>query len=386
MPREWKKMMLADISVDVAYGYTESASVEKVGPRFLRITDIQNGVVNWDNVPFCPISKTNHEKYRLQSGDIVVARTGNSTGENFLFRGNEDAVFASYLIRFRINQNQADPAFVWYNLRSSQWRDFINGSKTGSAQAGANAKVLGQFSLTVPPLAEQRAIADVLGALNDKIELNRQMNETLEATTQSIFKNRFVDASTNKLPKGWSIGKLAEIADIVMGLSPNGESYNTDGVGTPLINGPVEFGDYFPVKTKWTTAPTRMTKAGDLIFCVRGSTTGRRVISDGDYCLGRGVCGIRAKNGATTFLYQTINFGLESLLTKTTGSVFPSLSAPDIKNFPVVLPPPQTVSLFNEQTEALTKKIQANITESRTLAELRDALLPKLLSGELRVP
>jgi type I restriction enzyme S subunit len=129
-----------------------------------------------------------------------------------------------------------------------------------------------------------------------------------------------------------------------------------------------------------------MSQAGDLIFCVRGSTTGRRVVSDDTYCLGRGVCGIRSKDGAHAFLYQTIDFGLSDLLTKTTGSVFPSLSAPDIKNFPIILPPAELVERFSGAAEPLVERIQHNVRESRTLAELRDALLPKLLSGELRVP
>jgi type I restriction enzyme S subunit len=170
-----------------------------------------------------------------------------------------------------------------------------------------------------------------------------------------------------------------------MGLSPDGESYNTDSIGSPLINGPVEFGEYFPVRTKWTTSPTRMAEAGDLIFCVRGSTTGRRVVADGSYCLGRGVCAIRARMFSRTFLYRTIDAGLDRLLSKTTGSVFPNLSAPDIKRFSILVPSERSARLFELIAEPLTERIEANIKESRTLTALRDTLLPKLISGELRV-
>ncbi|MFO0061188.1 MAG: restriction endonuclease subunit S, partial [Planctomyces sp.] len=220
-----------------------------------------------------------------------------------------------------------------------------------------------------PPLAEQRAIAAVLGALDDKIELNRRMNATLESMARALFQSWFVDfdpvrakldgpqadqpavldpataalfpehlvdSPLGHIPKGWEVSRLDEIGSVMMGLSPNGESYNADGIGIPLINGPVEFGDYFPVKTKWTEAATRFAAKADLIFCVRGSTTGRRVVSDGEYGIGRGVCAIRAKDGYHSFLYQTINVGLDRLLEKTTGSVFPSLSAPDIKGFSVL--------------------------------------------------
>ena len=193
MGNEWRKATLGEISLDVSYGYTESASEERVGPHFLRITDIQNGVVDWGIVPFCPISDVDHAKYRLHNGDIVVARTGNSTGENYLFRSGEDAVYASYLIRFRINRQSADARFVWYTMRSPQWWAFVNASKTGSAQAGANAKVLGRYPIELPPLSEQRRIAHILGTLDEKIELNRQMNATLEAMAQALFKSWFVD-------------------------------------------------------------------------------------------------------------------------------------------------------------------------------------------------
>jgi type I restriction enzyme S subunit len=293
------------------------------------------------------------------------------------------ACFPDSVVGFVADQSKCEVLFIEYMFR--HLRRYIQHEATGSVQDNINLETLSRLEIPLPPLSVQRAIASVLGALDDKIELNRRMNETLEALAQSLFKSWFVDATQSALPKGWSAGKLSDIAEIVMGLSPDGESYNADGEGTPLINGPVEFGDYYPVKAKWTTSPTRMARAGDLIFCVRGSTTGRRVISDDAYCLGRGVCGIRAKNGAPTFLYQTVNFGLENLLSKTTGSVFPSLSAPDIKGFPVVLPPLDVVAAFSEKAEPLTKRIQANVRESRTLAALRDALLPKLLSGELRV-
>ena len=170
-----------------------------------------------------------------------------------------------------------------------------------------------------------------------------------------------------------------------MGLSPPGDSYNSDGLGKPLINGPVEFGDYFPVKSKWTQAGTRFAAKNDLIFCVRGSTTGRRVVSDGEYALGRGVCSIRANDGLDSFLYLTISHGLDRLLQKTTGSVFPSLSAPDIKNFAVLKPSEEILHAFEGVTQPLIERIQHNHHESRSLAALRDALLPKLLSGELSV-
>ena len=184
---------LADISLDVSYGYTESAQVEPVGPRFLRITDIQNGVVDWPTVPYCTIDNRRLPNYLLQRGDIVVARTGNSTGENYIFDSSEQAVFASYLIRFRIDHNKANPFFVWYQLRTPRWWNFVAGSKTGSAQAGANAQVLGRFEITLPSRHDQDRIAEQLIRIDSKIAVNRRINQTLEAMAQAIFQSWFVD-------------------------------------------------------------------------------------------------------------------------------------------------------------------------------------------------
>lgn len=189
---EWREVLLSEISEDVSYGYTESASEKKIGPKFLRITDIQGGIVNWANVPYCSISEKDLEKYRLKKNDIVVARTGNSTGENYLFESDEVAVYASYLIKFSLAKD-VFPKYVWYTMRSKNWWSFIEGNKTGSAQAGANAKTLSNFSLLLPPLPEQKAIAHILGILDEKIELNRQMNQTLGAMSQGLFRSWFVD-------------------------------------------------------------------------------------------------------------------------------------------------------------------------------------------------
>ncbi|MBB4592828.1 restriction endonuclease subunit S [Xanthomonas cannabis] len=184
---------LADLSLDVSYGYTESAQVEPVGPRFLRITDIQNGVVDWPSVPYCKIDNRRLPNYLLQRGDIVVARTGNSTGENYIFDSSEQAVFASYLIRFRIDQNKANPLFVWYQLRTQRWWEFVAGSKTGSAQAGANAQVLGRFEIALPPRRDQDRIAAQLSTIDSKIAVNRRISQTLEAMAQATFRSWFVD-------------------------------------------------------------------------------------------------------------------------------------------------------------------------------------------------
>src|SRR5690606_30809748 len=201
---EWKETTLADLCTDISYGYTESAKQEKVGPKFLRITDIANGRLDWDKVPYCPITDDNFKKYQLLPGDIVVARTGATTGANYTIKDNDpnDVVYASYLIRYKIDKNLANPFYIGQLLQSPNWREYIDAIAGGSAQPGANAKQLGSFEILLPPLPQQRAIASVLSSLDDKIDLLHRQNATLEKMAETLFRQWFVEEESELIPLG----------------------------------------------------------------------------------------------------------------------------------------------------------------------------------------
>jgi len=132
---------------------------------------------------------------------------------------------------------------------------------------------------------------------------------------------------------------LSEIASITMGTSPKGDTYNENGEGLPLLNGPTEFGPVYPHCTLFTTKPVRQGRAGDLIFCVRGSTTGRMNWADRVYSLGRGVCSIRGESAADTrFIKYCLDWKLESLLKLAGGGTFPNLTQDTIRNFEIPFP------------------------------------------------
>ena len=146
---------LADICESVRYGYTASANEQEVGPRFLRITDIVPDLIAWDSVPFCEIDDSSKERFALDVGDIVVARTGATVGYAKLIRDSVDAVFASYLVRFRVDRKKADPGFVGRIVESTIFKNFIKSQVGGAAQPNANAQVLGCFQFRLPLRREQ---------------------------------------------------------------------------------------------------------------------------------------------------------------------------------------------------------------------------------------
>lgn len=193
---EWKETTLSAICSDISYGYTASANVDTVGPKFLRITDIVPDRINWNTVPYCEADELNIKKYKLQEGDIVIARTGATTGYNKIIKNiGFDVVFASYLIRYKIDVNMAYPYYIGHILQSSNWYNYVDAIAGGSAQPGANAKQLGSFEILLPPLPEQRAIASVLSSLDDKIDLLHRQNKTLEAMAETLFRQWFVEGA-----------------------------------------------------------------------------------------------------------------------------------------------------------------------------------------------
>lgn len=217
---KWEEKRLGALCSEVSYGYTESATYEKVGPKFLRITDITENFINWDSVPYCRISKSDFEKYRLQYNDIVIARTGATSGYNKQFIKSVDAVYASYLIRFRIDEKYADARYVYYYLQSNAYKGFIKNHITGAAQPGINATILSKFKIKTPVKNIQKRIADILSAYDDLIEANNRRIELLEQAAQELYKEWFVrfrfpghenTMFENGLPVGWERKRLGDL-------------------------------------------------------------------------------------------------------------------------------------------------------------------------------
>ena len=174
---EWREVKLGELCSDIAYGYTATASNEPIGPKFLRITDIVSDSINWESVPYCEIEDSKKHRYTLETGDIVIARTGATTGYNQVVRSNEHSVFASYLIRYKLRQDIAYPFFIGCVLKSTYWKRFVERIKARSAQPGANAKDFASFKIFLPTFPEQKRIANILDTAKKEVESLNQLAE-----------------------------------------------------------------------------------------------------------------------------------------------------------------------------------------------------------------
>lgn len=174
----------------------------------------------------------------------------------------------------------------------------------------------------------------------------------------------------------WKEGILSDVAEIIMGQSPTGETCNTNGVGVPLLNGPTEFGIKYPEPLQFTSEPKKFSKKNDILFCVRGSTTGKMNWADQEYALGRGLAAIRPKNGEECryFIRGVIDFNLSLLLASATGSTFPNVSRDQLYGLEIFVPPLEEQKAIASVLSSLDDKIDLLHRQNRTLEAMAETL------------
>ncbi|MCX6690847.1 MAG: restriction endonuclease subunit S [Methanoregula sp.] len=303
-----------------------------------------------------------------------------------------------------------DPRFVYYFFKNFAPR--LAKLDVGSANPTLNRNHVHPTETIWPLLPTQHAIARILGSLDDKIELNHQMNETLEAMARAIFQSWFVDfdpvrakaegrdtglppeiaalfpdgfeeVDGREMPRGWSVKPLSDSFDVRMGQSPPGTTYNENGEGISFFQGRTDFGFRYPTVRIFCTAPTRFAEVGDTLVSVR-APVGDINLTTEKCCIGRGVATVRHKTGSRSFTYyQMLSIKDIFALFESEGTVFGSIAKTDFNSIECITPPDEIVKKFEAVAFPIDQMIENNEQQSRTLAKIRDALLPKLMSGEI---
>ena len=308
-----------------------------------------------------------------------------------------------------------DQGFLYYCMASQSFVDFADSGSIGTRMPRTKWEWVSRYKVPLPPLPEQRCIAYILGTLDDKIELNRQMNETLEATAHAIFKSWFVDfdpvkakmegrkpvgmdtktallfpsafqdSPLRKMPEGWKVATIDEEFNLTMGQSPPGSTYNENEEGMPFYQGRKDFGFRYPTRRVYCTAPKRFAGKGDTLVSVRAPVGDVNMVEE-KCSIGRGVAAVRHKTGNRSYTYYTMQF-LQNVFSRyeAEGTVFGAINKTDFQTLSYLRPPDEIVEAFELLVHPLDQTIENNENESRTLAQTRDTLLPKLLSGEIRV-
>ena len=382
---EWKDTKIGLEATYVNRGvspkYTENT---ELGISVINQKCIRNGRINLSLARLHDKSKSaNSEKY-LQKGDILINSTGVGTaGRIAIFDEPIKALVDSHVTIVRPDKSLIHPEYLFHSLRyrEDEIESYAEGS-TGQIELGREK--VKDIDITKPDsLEEQKAIASVLSSLDDKIDLLHRQNTTLEHMAETLFRQWFVEEAQ----EDWEVGTLKQEFDFTMGQSPSGTSFNEEGIGVPMFQGNADFGFRFPTERVYTTEPTRFAEPMDTLISVR-APVGAQNMANTKCCIGRGVAAFRYKNNP--YFYTYTYFKLRSLMEEIKqfndeGTVFGSISKSDFENLVTSLPNNEYVLKFEAEVKPVNDKIIKNCEQIKTLEKLRDNLLPKLMSGEVRV-
>lgn len=342
-------------------------------------------------------------KYKKDLNDRTLLVSINGTLGKVAEYGGEDIILGKSACYFNVKKD-VNKKYIKYILLSDIFKHYIHNYSTGTTIKNLGLKQMRKFKFPLPNIEEQEKIANILSSLDDKIELNNEMNKTLEEMAQSIFKRWFVDfefpnedgqpykssggemveSELDMIPKSWEVAKIDAISQVTMGVSPSSKTYNEDNIGLPLLNGAADFEGKLIKPSKFTSEPKKICKKGDMVFGVR-ATIGNIVFADKEYALGRGVASVEPNDKVfREFIYYSLDNSMENLINNASGSVFLNLKKADITDLKVCYSD-EIVKKFNNISRVLIDKIVENDMESELLKQQRDILLPKLVSGEIRI-
>ena len=340
----------------------------KEGYRFLgeyiRQVDIRNKEGKKENLLGVSVQKqfiqsiantvgTDFTKYKVvKKGQFTyipdTSRRGDKIAIALLEDYEEGLVSNVYTVFEVIDTEKLLPEYLMLWFSRPEFDRYARFKSHGSVREVMDWEEMCKVELPVPDIEKQRKIVKAYKTITDRIALKQKINDNLEATLGTLYKEYFSFDKGSELPSGWQIAPFSKIATVVMGQSPEGDDCNNDGIGEPLLNGPTEFGFYSPTPAQWTTNGKKYCDNGDILFCVRGSTTGRMNWANQRYVIGRGLAAIRhiSDTNLNWFIKAIIDNSLQEILSAATGSTFPNVGKDLLNNFQIVVPDTSTLEKF----------------------------------------
>ena len=359
------------------------------------------------------------DRFGLQAGDLLFARrslVADGAGKcSIVVHCDAPTVFESSIIRLRPAWERVEPEYLFYLFRSSVGDQLLDRIRKRDAVSGITGKDLAALEVPLPAKEVQRNVCDLLSTLDNRIDHNRTLATNLEAIARRLFKSwfvdfnpvrakaagekpsgladdiavlfpdRFVESELGEIPEGWRVGCVDDEFSLTMGQSPPGSTYNEIGDGLPFYQGRTDFTFRFPKRRVFCSAPSRFAKPGDTLVSVRAPVGDINMALE-DCAIGRGVAAARHRSGSRSYTYHHM-YSLEDVFAnfEADGTVFGSISKKDFHAISCIVPSDKIIEAFEQVCNPIDGRLEICEQESRTLATLRDALLPKLISGEIRV-
>jgi type I restriction enzyme S subunit len=402
---DWPEVTLAQVCGKPQYGAIAKGTAAAVGPKFVRQTDIVSGRIDWKSVPFCDLDQSEFNKYAIQPGDLLISRLGAGVGTAATVREAHNAVFAGYLVRFQADEDRACAEFLGYQLASPHWKNHVEGYRSGAAQPTLNAQQMGAFRFRLPPLVEQRGIAATLGALDDKIESNSRAQRLLEELGSAILECA-LDLDAYGFPAYDDVRRLGDVLSVLeTGSRPRGGA-STDGAGMVSL-GAESIQSAGVTKTElFKTVPRDYAESmrrgrledRDVLVYKDGGRPGNFIPHVSAFGIGfpvreavinEHVYRVRAADGISqALLYWLLrSYWMDQEMRKRgTGVAIPGLNSGNFRDLPLPAMSAPTAKKLSDQLSPMLDSLLVFGAQNRQLAQLRDTLLPELISGRICAP
>lgn len=375
--------------------------------RYIPIEKVSTNHIDFENCEQFEFQDAPGRARRIiRQNDILISGVRPNLKAFAIFKKPDDKNWICSTGFFVLTAKQPEDNLIsYYELLSE-----ICGSQFYSLVVGTNYPAIGDsdirnIRLILPSSKEEKtAVANILSKVDKAIASVQNSIAAAERLKKSLMQNLltgkmkpdgtfrtpeefYIDEKFGKVPVGWHWGRLSEIADIIAGQSPQGEYYNVNGAGKPMLNGPTEFTDKYPVPVQWTTKITKLCKKGDILFTVRGSSTGRMNLADQEYCIGRGLAAIRPKsNNNISFIYYALLKISEMILAeaKGAGTTFPNVSRGELMKKAILIPDTRQNEIIApiEQLARFSDSKQRSIDK---LEILKKSLMQNLLTGKIKI-
>lgn len=404
---EWKEVSLSKIGKTITGKTPSSQYPEDFGDEIPFITPSDSFEKKYINKSDRFLSRSGSERLKekiISPNSIMVTCIGSAMGK--VAKNSVPSVTNQQINSIIVNEN-FDSDYIYYLLKNN-YAVLRNAASGSTAIPILNKTDFDNLRFKVElDLNEQRKMVSILSTIDDKIETNNQINQELEAMAKTLYDYWFVQFDfpdqngkpykssggkmvyhpelKREIPEGWGVEKLENIANITMGQSPKGTSYNEVGEGMLFFQGSTDFGWRFPVARQYTTEPSRIAEEDDILLSVR-APVGTLNIADTRCCIGRGLAAINSKVGANSYIFNVMqDFKKLFDMMNSVGTTFGSITKDDLYSLQLVYPPNELLMKFDKSVNSFDREIKNRSRQNQELSQLRDWLLPMLMNGQVKV-
>lgn len=416
----WRQVSLNELIELTLSSVDKKSKDNERSVRLCNYTDVYYNMFIHANMNFMSATATENEvnKCTLLSGDVVITKDSekhDDIGVPALVKENvRDLVCGYHLAILRPRLSKIDGTYLYYALSTKDAQRQFHAFSNGITRFGLRKYDIGQVEIPLPSLPEQRVIARILSSLDEKIDSNRSIDQTLEEIAQTLFKSwfvnfepvrakmdgrdtglpkhiddlfpdRLINAEVGEIPEGWGIKALQNCFNLTMGQSPPSSTYNEKGDGIPFFQGRSDFGFRYPQNRKFCTAPKRIAQPGDTLISVR-APVGDINLALAKCCIGRGLSALRHKSNSLSYTYYFAKALQKRIASyEGTGTVYGSINRKQFEELQILEPTKMLVKMFHTIVNPIDMSIRKNVMEVNDLVQLRETLLPKLISGRVRI-